>query len=451
MLCAAATSSTMLIVGRALAGMGGSGIFAGAFVMMGELIPLRWRPIANAAFGAIFGVASVVGPVLGGVLTDKLSWRWCFWINLPAGAVTVVIVMFLLKPKEGAREKASTKALAEQLNLPSMMILTGSTVSLLLALQWGGAKYRWENGRIIALFCVACLSAAAFVFAQIRQKDKAFVPVHILKQRTVWACCWYAFMIGATAAILGNYLPVWFQSVQGVDALQSGLLTLPFVFSLIGGSLVAGVVTSWIGYYAPPMILSCVLRAIGAGLLSSMTPETRTWQYVLYQIVFGLGDGIGMQQPMVAVQTVVPKEDMPLGLSVLMFCQIMGGTIFVVVGQSVFSDRLVVLLKSKLPQLDPEAIVDAGATAFRGLKLGEDALEGVVAAFSGAITGTFVIGVALSVVSLAGALAVEWKSVKKGEGEETRNSTDQNVNASGREEHELGTIGRRLGRSSVSS
>lgn len=425
-LCAAATSSTMLIVGRACAGIGNAGVFTGALVVVNSTVPLRWRPVVNAAFGSISGISSVVGPVLGGALTDKASWRWCFWINVPAGVVTIGIVMLFFKvaPRSVSEEDSTDQTrsrltsaitILKQLNLPSMAIITGSVISLLLALQWGGAEYRWDNGRIIALFVVAGTSCSVFVVAQVRQKDRAFVPVHVLKQRTVWSCCWFAFNVGSTASIIAYDLPIWLQAVRGVSALESGVLTLPFVVSLIAGAIVAGGVTSYTGQYAPLMVLSCVTRAVSAGLMSTLSPSSKQWQYILYQVIFGLGDGIGMQQPLIAIQTALKKEDNAMGVAVIVFCQIMGAALFVVVGQSVFSSRFLALLQQRLQpgQIDPERIVDAGATSFRGLGLSSEVLNLVISAYSKAITDTFYIALALACASMVGALTVEWKNVKK--------------------------------------
>lgn len=453
-LCAAAKSSLTLIIGRALAGIGSAGIFSGAFIIVSETIPLRWRPIANAAFGSLYGISSVVGPLLGGLLTDKLSWRWCFWINVPAGVITTVMVILLFKESTKATQEAvmsgvplSTKpslaSLLKQLNMPSMTVLVGSIISLLLALQWGGAKYRWDNGRILALFVVAGVSSTVFILLQVKQRDQAFVPLHVLRQRTVWACCWYAFNVGSTAAVLVYFLPIWFQAVLGASALRSGILTLPFMMSLVAGSIAAGGMTSLTGQYAPLMIASCIIRAVGVGLLTTISPSSMKWQYIFYQVVFGFGDGIGMQQPLIAVQTALAKTDIAMGVSVLIFCQIMGSAIFVVVGQSVFNEKLLTLLSdiSLTDRIDSESIVDAGATAFRNMGLSQPLLQKVVSAFSRAITTTFYIGIALSGASLAGALAVEWKSVKQEQRDEhqaTENATDA-ASTTGIELHELVT------------
>lgn len=426
-LCGAATTSDMFILGRALAGVGSAGIFSGAFIVVAKTVPLEWRAAYNGLFGALYGISSVIGPVLGGLLTVKLNWRWCFWINLPVGVLALVVVATYFKPELQSSDEARTDlenvgikvrltTLARLINVPSTLILLGATIPLLLALQWGGTEYHWQNGRIVALFTVATLSTILFVFVQARQKDEAFVPLRILQQRTVAACIFFNLTAGSSVVILIYYLPMWFQSALGVTALKSGFLNLPFVLSLVAGSIISGAMVTWVGYYMPFLVLSSILRSVGAGALTTLHPSSAKWEYILYQAVFGFGDGCGMQVPMIAVQTVLSEKDIPMGISVLIFAQTMGSAIFIAVGQSVFNDQVSNYVKERLKDtdspVDSVAVVRAGATAFRQMGLSPAIVDKIALAYSDAITSTFYIAVALACLSIFGAAATEWRKVK---------------------------------------
>lgn len=461
-LCAAASSSSIFIFGRALAGVGSAGIFSGAFIVVAKTVPLKWRAAYNGLFGALYGISSVVGPVLGGLLTEKLSWRWCFWINLPVGVLALIVVGFCFTPKldvepaeataavQGhARTNGKIKGIAKLINVPSTLILVGAIIPLLLALQWGGAEYHWQNGRIIALLIVACVSTAIFVVLQARQKDEAFIPLRILKQRTVAACIFFNFTAGSSVVILIYYLPLWFQSALGVSALRSGFLNLPFVLSLGAGSIISGALVTWVGYYLPLLVLSSALRSMGAGLLTTLYPGSAKWRYILYQIVFGFGDGCGMQVPMVAVQTVLSEKDIPMGISVLIFAQTMGSAIFIAVGQSVFNDRVLSYVENSIKEtgapVSSAVIVNAGATAFRNMGLSQTIIDKIALAYSEAITDTFFVAVALACLSVFGAAATEWRKVKADDKSKKRvRQPSVNVDNSSIELRTVDTQGRRV-------
>lgn len=188
LVCGAAPNSTALIIGRAIAGIGSAGIFSGALIIVAYSVPLVKRPIYSGGIGAMYGIASVAGPLLGGVFTDKATWRWCFYINLPIGAITVITMIFFFHaPERKAIAKISWKERAEQLDLIGTFFFMPGVVCLLLALQWGGSKYAWANGRIIALFVIAGLLLIAFVAVQFWKKDNATVPPRIIKKRSIWS------------------------------------------------------------------------------------------------------------------------------------------------------------------------------------------------------------------------------------------------------------------------
>ncbi|KAM3499052.1 hypothetical protein MY10362_007664 [Beauveria mimosiformis] len=414
LVCGATPTSLGLIIGRAIAGLGSAGIFSGALLIVSRSVPLRQRPVYMGLIGAVYGLASVAGPLMGGAFTDKVTWRWCFYINLPFGAVTVFfIVLFLHLPDAGSQLKNTS--LKEQLlsfDLEGTFCFIPGIVSLLLALQWGGSRYPWGNGRIIGLFVVFAVLIAAFIAIQIWKKDKATVPPRIFMNRTVWACSSFVVCLGAAFFIMVYYLPIWFQSIQGSSAVNSGIKSLPLILGLVVLSIISGGFVSALGYYTPFMIASAVLMAVGAGLLSTLEIDSGRNAWIGYQCIFGFGVGLGMQQPMVAMQASLQAADVAVGTAIIIFAQTLGGALFICVAQNVFQNKLKeVIGAANIPGLTLDAVNYVGATGARKHFEGE-ALAVVLSAYNTAITNCFYVAVALATLSMVGAAFTPWNSVK---------------------------------------
>lgn len=187
--CAAATSSSMFIVGRAIAGAGAAALFSGGMNIIGYSVPLRKRPIYIAALSSMFGIASVIGPLLGGALTDRASWRWCFWINLPFGFVSFVVVFFFFSNPARQYSHLSLRQRMKQIDVTGAMFLICAIVCLLLALQWGGQVYAWKDSKVWGNILGFGLIIIVFFSIQIWKKERATIPLRLLKQQTVAVCC----------------------------------------------------------------------------------------------------------------------------------------------------------------------------------------------------------------------------------------------------------------------
>ncbi|KAK1059382.1 MFS sugar transporter [Friedmanniomyces endolithicus] len=410
--CGAAPNSTALIIGRAVAGLGSAGIFSGAILIVSKTVPLRQRPTYMGGIGGMYGLASVAGPLMGGAFTDKVSWRWCFYINLPIGAVTLLFIALFYK--DGKRAKAmgaGWKAKVGLFDVYGTIVFLPMIVCLLLALQWGGSKYPWNNGRIIALLVIFAVLLVVFIAIQVWKQDNATVPPRVLKQRSVAAGAWFGATLGAAFFIFVYYLPIWFQAIKGTTAVGSGIRNIPMILSLVVFSAISGGTVSVIGYYTGFVIASTILMSIGAGLLSTLTVNTGSGSWIGFQIIFGAGVGLGMQQTLVAVQTVLPTEDIPIGTAIVMFAQTLGGALFISVAQNVFTNTLLGNLKKVVPDLDPAVVLATGATSLRTV-IPSQYYAGVQVAYNSSLMNTFYVAVAMAVVSAAGAAFMEWKSVK---------------------------------------
>ncbi|CAI0642616.1 unnamed protein product [Colletotrichum noveboracense] len=419
LLCGVAPNSATLIAGRAIAGVGSAGIFTGAMMVMIPMVPLHKRPMFQGIFGMVFGLASVIGPLIGGGFTGTVTWRWCFYMNLPIGGAALVYLFFMLKaPKQQPREPATLTQHILRLDPLGTFFFLPSIVALLLALEWGGATYAWSDGRIIALFIVFGVAFSAFAAVQVFMPKTATVPVRIITQRTMLAGAFFMFFLAGSMMLAVYYLPLWFQAVQGADPVDSGIYTLPLVLSIVASSIISGGATQKIGYYVPSMILCPCIMATGLGLMSTFQPGTSSAHWIGYQFLTGFGLGFGMQTVGLAVQAVFPKEDVSTGVSISFFAQQLGAAIFVSVGQSILSNMLVSQL-SGIPGLPAQVIVKIGATDLHNV-VPSQFLDVVVKAYNYACTRIFLAGMGLSLATLVCALCMEWRNIKKGRNRASR-------------------------------
>ncbi|KAE8381295.1 major facilitator superfamily domain-containing protein [Aspergillus bertholletiae] len=417
LICAVAPSSTVLIVGRAVAGIGVAGIFSGALVIIAMTVPLPKRPLIFGMFGMVWGIASIAGPLLGGAFTDGVSWRWCFYINLPIGGLSIAVITFILRvPSKSEFSGTPVLDRIKQLDLIGASLLIPAIVCLLLALQWGGNKYPWNNSRIIGLFIGFGLMIIIFTVSQIKLGDRATLPPNILKQRSVLAATMFALFFGGAFFLLVYYVPIFFQSVKGSSAMKSGIQLLPLMLSTVISSVLVGGFVTAVGYYTPFLIGSTAIAAVGTGLITMYSVDISTGKWIGYQIVVGAGVGAGFQIPMTAVQTVLPPEDLAVGTAAVMFFQTLGGALFIAVGQSVFQNGLIDGIREYAPTVDPRAIVGAGATEMRHVlaALGQlDQLDAVIEAYMSGLRDAYRVSLALVLVGFVASCFLEWKSVKK--------------------------------------
>lgn len=411
-ICGAAPSSAVLIFGRAVAGFGASGMMSGVMVIMFHTIPVQQRPAWQGLFGIIFAIGSVIGPLVGGALTNNVTWRWCFYLNLPVGAVSILVILLILHIPNQKLEKPADTIVGKilQLDVFGNLVFFPGIICLVLALQWGGTKYAWADGRIIALLVVFAIFFLAFVAVQVWKQEDGTVPPRIVKNRSVLAGLWYALLNGAGMMSVMYYLPIYFQAIKGVDAVTSGVMLLPTVLATVVSSVASGILVTKLGYYAPFFILSSLFMPIAAGLFTTLTVESGRAQWIGYQVIFGLGVGFGMQQPLNVVQTVLDRADIATGAALVAFLRFLGSAVCLPIAQNVFLNRLVADL-SNLPSVHPEDVIKGGLTELRHLVPAED-LPVLLRDYNGAVVHVFYIVVVTSCLTAISSLLVEWKTVK---------------------------------------
>jgi hypothetical protein len=338
--------------------------------------------------------------------------RWCFYINLPLGAVSILVIILLVHlPNQKLDVQASGwKGKLSQLDPIGNLIFFPGIVCLVLALQWGGTVYSWNNARVIMLFIICGTLCLAFVAVQIWKQEDGALPPRIVKQRSIAACVWFAFFNGASMVVMLYYLPLWFQAIKEVTALKSGIMLLPTILSVVVASIFSGFAISKIGYYTPFFILCSLIMPVGAGLISTFTPETGHAKWIGYQVIFGIGLGFGALQQLNVVQTVLERSDIATGSALVTFARFLGSAVFLPVAQNIFLNSLISKL-TNLPGISPGAVTGNGATELRSLVSGDE-LNALLLDYNAAIVKVFHLVIATSAVTTLGSAFVEWRSLK---------------------------------------
>ncbi|CAG7562878.1 unnamed protein product [Fusarium equiseti] len=413
LICAVAQSSTMLIVGRAISGIGSSGIQNGALTIVASAVPIHKRP---SLIGIIMGFAQlgiVTGPLVGGAFTQYTTWRWCFYINLPIGAICAVLILLVQVPNHRApTDETIMQLLKTKFDFTGLAMFSPSVVMILLALQWGGVEYAWNSATTIGLFCGGGVLFVIFIFWEHRVGADAMIPMPIVRTRQVWTAMLTQLFLFATVMVASFYLPIYFQSAKDASPFTSGVNLLPSILMLIVAAVSSGALVQKLGYYLPFATASAAFSAIGFGLLSTMGPYTSTAKWAGYQILIGFGRGLGLQMPIIAVQANTKPEVTPIAMSILTFSQTFGGAIFVCAANVIFTHELRHELVARLPNIDPDIVIDAGAGAVSEV-VDETSLPGVLWSYSKGTRATFLLCVASACVMFFTSFGMGWKDIRK--------------------------------------
>lgn len=412
-ICGAAPSSNILILGRAVAGLGTAGIYTGAVLIIQECVPLHRRPLWQGLFGMCFGIASVAGPLLGGFFTGShLTWRWCFFINLPLGAFTIAVVLLFVH-LQPTKKRTNWKTTLMNLDPVGTILFLPSITCLLLALEWGAADYSWNDPLIVSLFIIFAVLFLSFIAWQYHtQTTTASIPSRIIFQRSVLCGALSGFCVGAVMLTTSLYIPLWFQAIKSLSAIESGIRTIPLVLSVVVGSISSGAMVQKLGYYTPFMIVGSILMCVGTGLLTTWHRSIGPDMWVAYQVVLGLGVGLSMQHPSFAVQVVLEKRDVPTGTALLSLFGTLGASLFAAIGQNLFLSKYVAGLR-EIGGINAERVVAVGATELKNvvpLRL----MQRVLGVYNESLTlGPFLAVCIVACLTVPAALGMEWRTVKK--------------------------------------
>lgn len=298
LVCATAPTSHALVAGRAVAGIGAAGMAAGSYLIIALVATPQKRPAYTGILAVAYGIASVVGPLVGGVFTDHLSWRWCFYINLPVGAATVLTIFFTFKvPSRSRPEAAPWTEKILQMDPVGICLVMGAIVAYILALHDGGITEPWGSRKIIGLLIGSVLIVLVFGVYEYFLGERTMIPRRLLRQRAVLAPGLYNFCLQGTYSITIYYLPIYFQAVHDVSPTESGIRNLPLVIAVSLSAIISGRLISTTGHAFPLAVLAAALGAVATGLLYTLEIDTGSGKWIGYQILSGVGIGLGLQIP----------------------------------------------------------------------------------------------------------------------------------------------------------
>ncbi|KAJ3100412.1 hypothetical protein HDU97_002244 [Phlyctochytrium planicorne] len=337
-MCGAAPNMNFLIAARAVAGLGGGGIFSLVIIIISDLVPIRQRANYQGIIGAVFGLASVAGPLLGGAFVDHVNWRWVFYINLPIGVFTVAAVIFCLRIKR-QRNRNITKSLLE-IDWLGTFLLIVTVVLILIPLQGGGTLYAWNSVTVITLFVLGSLFLVAFIYVEGWVATNPVIPFSLFKNYHVVATFASSMFLGMSFFTLVFYSPLFYQAVQGATATQAGIKIIPLIMGVVFCSIISGVVASSTGIFMPFLPFSGIVIAVGAGLMSTLDETSPVWKQVIFLLIAGIGVGAGIQTVLLSAQASVEPELLAVVTANTNFWQTIGAVLGLAIVSSIFNNKL---------------------------------------------------------------------------------------------------------------
>jgi EmrB/QacA subfamily drug resistance transporter len=401
---------TQLILFRGVQGLGAGGLMTLAFTIISDVVPPRDRGRYQGFFGAVFGLASVAGPLVGGYFAEH-DWRWIFYVNLPIGIAALVLCNQVLRLVHNPRRD-------HKIDWWGALTMVIGVSCLLLALSWGGNEYAWGSPQIIGLFVIGVAFAALFIFIETRASEP-ILPLKLFRNRTFSLANGAGFAVGF--GMFGGiiYIPLYLQIVKGASPTESGLLMLPMMAGIIITSIICGAATARLGHYKWFPVFGIAILSVGLGLFSLLGVNSPLWVAFIYMVIVGIGLGMSMQTLILGIQNSLDFHDMGAGTSTATFFRSMGGSFGVAVMGTVLNNGLGNEIQTRLPaalaQLPPEVAKAAAAELGGGVSIAAPAViarlpvpvrDAIENALIAALNPVFIIGAAVCAVGVFLALGM---------------------------------------------
>ncbi|KAF2708719.1 putative MFS transporter [Pleomassaria siparia CBS 279.74] len=409
LICALAPSSDAFIAGRAVTGVGCAGTFAGCFIIIALSSKPRLRPAMTSSLSATFAVASVVGPLIGGGFTQNITWRWCFYINLPFGGCAALAIWVAFHPPNAAApQPAPLKEKVLQMDFAGLVLICAAIICFTLALRWAGIEKAWSSPTTIGLIVGSALLTGLFAVDQWYQGERALLMPSFFKNRALLVGAIFEFFIAGSFNLPIFYLPIYFQAVRGASAIASGVRLIPIILGLTITQIVVGGTITVVGIFNPFLILGPAIATVGAGLLMLLDENSSAGQWIGFQILLGVGVGFCMTIPLMLAQVVVGTQDVPTATAITIFAQSMGSAVFVPIAQAIFQNELLKAVPQFTAGSNGYEVLAAGANREAIDSFPPDMIPGILRSYSKALQSTFAVAVPLAGVSLLVALFMPW-------------------------------------------
>jgi len=404
---ATAQSMEMLIVARAIQGFGGGGMMVTSQAIIAEVVPARQRGKYMGVMGAVFGVSSVLGPVLGGWFTDGPGWRWGLWINVPLGIIAFIVSLLVLHLRTGS-------ASARRFDWLGTMLMAVTTFSLILLTTWGGTQYEWNSPTILGLAALTVVGAIAFVITELKVADP-LIPLTLFRNRNMVLTTAAGTVLGLAMVGALGYLPTYLQMVHTLTPTNAGLMMIPMMIGMIGTSTVVGFIIAKSGHYKTYPLVGMAVVAVALFLLSRLTVETTLVQLGLVFFLFGFGLGLVMQVLVLIVQNSFPIQVVGTATATNNFFRQIGSSLGASLVGSLFIHNLQNNLAQNLPgafaQLGPEGAEMAAQFSAEGgsansltpasvSQLPDAVRDAVLVSYNDGLTPVFLLMVPLAVIAL---------------------------------------------------